>query len=601
LLTGVCFAALLMLLLNPLRLFGTGFQLSFLAVASLAFSLPFAARITGFRNRLTGRRVSVRELESVYGVRPAEIRRARVLEYLIPLFAIQAFMLPVTALRFHVVSVSALALNIPIIALASLVVPFGLVLFALSCLAGAAPFLEPLLRIPLGVGAESGGFLIELMLRLVRTADALPGSSLQVASPPAPCVLAFYALGFFLLSETFAQLLARWRDRPSAAPGDLQGGQRCGAQDNGTVPLPQRMRADSANAGKAVLRRVVLIVLVCLVTAASPACQRDHSAFVFVDVGQGDCLHVRTPDGRNYLMDGGGRADYDVGKEILLPYLLQNGVTRLDGVFVSHLHMDHFKGLIELSEHMDIGAFYVYEGAEFSEGELWRRLVGGTGSEENAENTGDSNGTNAGMSTGGGRNAGVAGGNGESTRAAPGETPPIVCMAAGDRVLLGGDAAAEVLYPPAHTPAEYQAAAKNEEDENKSSLLVRFENREMSVLMTGDVGEPGELDAMRFADLGADILKVGHHGSKTSTSDALLAAVDPAIAVIQVGRNNYGHPTPEILAKLSERDIIVYRNDLDGAVCVNPARDGFSVKTVKRDCVSPMLWKAFERMRFEQF
>ena len=69
---------------------------------------------------------------------------------------------------------------------------------------------------------------------------------------------------------------------------------------------------------------------------------------VFVDVGQGDCIHFRTEDGRNYMIDGGGSVDYNVGKKVLMPYLLKNGIRRLDGIFVTHLHADHYKGAAEL-------------------------------------------------------------------------------------------------------------------------------------------------------------------------------------------------------------------------------------------------------------
>ncbi|MDR2156280.1 MAG: hypothetical protein LBO81_00655, partial [Clostridiales Family XIII bacterium] len=85
---------------------------------------------------------------------------------------------------------------------------------------------------------------------------------------------------------------------------------------------------------------------------------------------------------------------------------------------------------------------------------------------------------------------------------------------------------------------------------------------------TGGVGEPGE-PGSKGLSLKATILKVGHHGSKTSTGDAFLRAAAPRIAVIQVGRNTFGHPTREILEKLRENDIMTYRNDLDGAVSIH--------------------------------
>jgi len=178
-----------------------------------------------------------------------------------------------------------------------------------------------------------------------------------------------------------------------------------------------------------------------------------------------------------------------------------------------------------------------------------------------------------------------------------------VALVKGSVVRIGKDAKACVLWPPARSLDEYIAAIENGEDENRSSLLVRFENRGVSVIMTGDIGFEGETGAMQAnasgagqcGSLSADILKIGHHGSKTSTSEDFLEAIDPAVAVIQVGRNNYGHPTPEVLAKLDEHDIIVFRNDCDGAVLVTPKNDGLRIRTARHDIVSPMLLKAYER------
>ncbi|MDR1068193.1 MAG: MBL fold metallo-hydrolase, partial [Clostridiales Family XIII bacterium] len=94
----------------------------------------------------------------------------------------------------------------------------------------------------------------------------------------------------------------------------------------------------------------------------------------------------------------------------------------------------------------------------------------------------------------------------------------------------------------------------------------------VTALMTADLGFDAETALLAETDprlLGADILKVGHHGSKYSTSDEFLAAVAPDFAIIQCGRNTFGHPTREALEKLLANDIIVQRNDLDGAVMFN--------------------------------
>ncbi|MDR1797665.1 MAG: ComEC/Rec2 family competence protein [Clostridiales Family XIII bacterium] len=792
-LTGICFAALALLLLNPLALFGTGFQLSFLAVLSLAFALPFLDRFCGFRDRLTGRPIHPGDLASVRGLPAAARLRAAALGAVLPMAAIQAAVLPISAYRFHSVAPLALLLNIPVIALASLLVPMGLLCFAITCAAALLPTaFAPAFDWITGVGTAACGFLTDILARIVNLADSLPGSHLNTAAPPTLLVLLLYGIAFYLMSDAFylasqgrmpdaahPPLMEAWipgqarNDRmPDAAhpplmeawiPGQARNDKRDGSSPGMTThtaipaskataseakpstppanpatasgakpstppaskataseampstppanpataseampstppaneatasgakpstppaskatasgakpstppaskataseakpstppanpaaaseakpsiqkttasgarpdtgrqpegawgqsaafrktaaahggasnnfgwcqyaqqPSGRRQQARllaalrgllttfgtpklaSAAAGmprfankrrfgpaplRAAARRpaspplppqalaLAAILLLCALLAAPPVCARDTAAYTFVDVGQGDCLHIRTKDGKNYLMDGGGRDGYDTGQKTLAPYLYANGVTHLDGTFVSHLHTDHFQGLVDLAQIMDIGPVYVYEASA-----------------------------------------------GECKEALPGAT--IVPLAAGDKVLLGKSGAeAEVLYPPKGMP-------KDPEDENKNSLIIRFEDGGASVLMTGDVGFEGEGALLGSgADARTDVLKVGHHGSKYSTSDAFLEATAPACAVIQVGKNNtYGHPTPETLAKLSGHGIMTYRNDLDGAVLVDPAKQGLRVRTVKRDFVSSMLWKGFEKEYFER-
>jgi competence protein ComEC len=275
-------------------------------------------------------------------------------------------------------------------------------------------------------------------------------------------------------------------------------------------------------------RRVALIcagvALAAALTFASPLCRQDRSSLVFVDVGQGDCLHIRTPDGRNYLVDGGGSVDYNVGAKTLLPYLLKNGVGHLDGVFATHLHTDHWRGLCELSEQMDVGKVYIYEG---------NRVI------DIAIKVGKDD---------------------------------IRYIAQGDAVALGAGVKLDVLYPPRRAEEDYLYAAEEEAagrgDENANSLIMKIDYEGVTALMTGDAGEEAEkalLDISASA-LRSRILKVGHHGSKYSTTNDFLAAANPDAAVIQVGRNTFGHPTTEVLDRLADDDIMIFRNDLGGAI-----------------------------------
>ncbi len=149
---------------------------------------------------------------------------------------------------------------------------------------------------------------------------------------------------------------------------------------------------------------------------------------------------------------------------------------------------------------------------------------------------------------------------------------------AGDVYSLGGDDRIEILWPEFQDPEE--------EDENMNSLIFKVYINGFTMLVTGDVGEAGEqgmLEMYKGTDrLKCDVLKVGHHGSRYSSTDEFIDAVSPKIAVIGVGKNNtYGHPTSEVLQKFEDRDILVYRTDLDGAIGIRRDEQGiFHISTM---------------------
>lgn len=215
---------------------------------------------------------------------------------------------------------------------------------------------------------------------------------------------------------------------------------------------------------------------------------------IFVDVGQGDCTHIRDGD-TNILIDGGGSLSYNIGKNTLKPYLLKNGVEHVDLALATHLHTDHYKGLEELKE----------------EGLIKRLEVNQTtGSRYNAQNI-----------------------------------------------------SIETLWPVSLENDDTQ-----DENENCSVFMIKY--NEVKILVTGDLDTKGEEAMVKYYantdSLKADILKIGHHGSHTSTCDNFLKAVDPRFCVIQVGKNNYGHPSGKILEKLAKSSIITLRNDSHGAI-----------------------------------
>jgi competence protein ComEC len=240
----------------------------------------------------------------------------------------------------------------------------------------------------------------------------------------------------------------------------------------------------------------------------------------FLDVGQGDCALIETAGGQKILIDGGGtdrQAQEDaVGAKTVVPFLHRRGINRLDLVILTHPHNDHVGGLnpvlarIKVDRVIDNGA--VYDSAAYRR---FKSLIAANKIRYSAGRTGQGINFGAGLS-------------GRFFRPQAGEV-------------------------------------------NSDSLALRLVYGNISFMFTGDLEEAGEEQVLRSTihDLRSTILKVGHHGSRTSTTDQFLRAVAPRLAVVSVGKGNrYRHPAPMTIAKLRKTGIKVYRTDEDGAVII---------------------------------
>jgi competence protein ComEC len=288
-----------------------------------------------------------------------------------------------------------------------------------------------------------------------------------------------------------------------------------------TLPLLSSLPLAAAlAAGLALLllggRRRTLLGLL-LVALAAGCLQQPFTAphgceLALLDVGQGDAILLR--DGpRAILIDGGGWDGADFGGRVLLPALLGEGVRRLDAIVMTHPDRDHCGGLADIAAHLPVDQVWTGPG--------W---------------------------------------------------PPTGCAGelfalphVRNRILLPGTRAhvgrwrLTVLH-----------AGSDETKVNERSLVLRAEAFGRRVLLTGDAGRQAEremLDHWPAADLRADVLKIGHHGSNGSTSDDFLDTVSPRLALISVGvANPYHHPAPGLLARLAVHRIPLLRTDRGGEV-----------------------------------
>lgn len=268
---------------------------------------------------------------------------------------------------------------------------------------------------------------------------------------------------------------------------------------------------------------VAALLTLLLAHPFPPEFARGELELTAIDVGQGDSLFVVSPEGRTLLVDGGGfpvidvrRTRLDTGENVVSPYLWSRGFRHLDAAAVTHPDQDHIGGLEAILENFRPRELWI--GAE-PDHEGLRRLL------ERA------------------RGLGVR----------------VVRRRAGERFGWGG-AAIEVLAPgDAHPGAR---------PSNNDSLVLRAVYHERSFLLTGDVERAGEYRLLSSGGpLRADVLKVAHHGSRTSSAEDFLDAVNPIYAVVSAGKDNsYRHPHPAVVERLTERGVRVLRTDEHGRI-----------------------------------
>lgn len=391
--------------------------------------------------------------------------------------AVQAGLVPYIMYVFNYFSPAAFVVNVPVIFLAGIIVPLGLCSFVMSFLC------QPVFQI---LSEVMGGLC--MMLQSANSFTCMEGVTSFDVTSPSRVFMALYYLGILIFFSEEGRLMIIRRK-------------------TGIIKL-----------------MIVSCVLTSILFGSITESGFEKTDVVFVDVGQGDCIHLKTGEGKNYFIDGGGNVNYNVGEKTLKPYLLKNHVRKLDGAFVTHLHTDHYKGIAELCRMGMVKKLFLYEGNKVKEKEIIR-------------DTGLSH-------------------------------EDIIYLQKGQTVELGDNSKIEILWPEGKSRDEYNRLITDDADENDVSLILMANIDGTQMMITGDIDNECErkLAASYGNRLHADILKVPHHGSRYSYDEKFAEYVSPQYAVFQVGKNNYGHPASEVIKNYKEKDAEVYRCDKDGAV-----------------------------------
>lgn len=271
---------------------------------------------------------------------------------------------------------------------------------------------------------------------------------------------------------------------------------------------------------------VALNIVVFIPPSPLRASAREKLRISFIDVGQGDAILIEFPDGKTILVDAGPKAlTYDAGERIVVPFLKRRSISSLDVLVVSHPHSDHIGGVPATLEHCDVKR--VIDSGQPISSQIYSRYLADIADEGCVFQT-----ARAGTTISGVENA---------------------------RIYILSPMARYIDTDTSHQHPNL----------NNTSIVLKLQYGNISMLLSGDAEKDVEEDMVSvYGDfLHSTLLKVGHHGSNTSSSEGFLSAVSPAYAVISVGKNNkFHHPSPTVVQRFEEMKAIVYRTDEEGAL-----------------------------------
>ncbi|MBB3108949.1 competence protein ComEC [Paenibacillus phyllosphaerae] len=537
-------AALLMLMWNPYMLHDVGFQLSFLVTAGLILGVPPARKLL-----------------------PQSKRLQWLYDSITVTVVAQLASFPLTIFYFNQFNLLSLPANLVLVSFISFIVmPLGGASLVLhTCWAPAGKLV-----------AQAAILMNEGTFKLIDGLSTIPFGRTIWATPPVGWIVLYYA-GILL----FLVVAGRRAERRRADKVTVD------SQEEITIPLDGRQAAPSNDSrtegsrsrGSLAAGGLSLVgVLSLLVWAYHPDALDRNGKVSFLDVGQGDSVLIRSPEGRHILVDGGGsvsfrkvdeswrnrRDPYEVGLKTVVPLLLKRGVQEIDMLVLSHLDTDHIKGLQAVVKGIPVKQV------------LWNGTLK------------DSDDAIALMSLLVERNIPMYEARMGASWQIDSRTRMTVLSSTADK--SSGD-------EHAHEHEPESESVPLVDDQNGESVAFLLTMNKRSFLFAGDADAKeeeriiGQLQSTTEGaaaltgaaagmngggtSIGVDVMKVSHHGSKTSSTEGWLHYWKPRIAVISVGRNNtYGHPNAGVLDRLDQAEAHVLRTDDDGEVQLNADAEG---------------------------
>ncbi|MBI4847664.1 MAG: DNA internalization-related competence protein ComEC/Rec2 [Nitrospirae bacterium] len=469
-LNSLAIAAFIILMYQPKTLFDLSFQLSFIAVLSIGYAAEKKSE-DGRQNtesRTMGRaRV---HLSTDGGI--CTFLTDKVKTVILMTIAAVAGTAPLVALVFK---------QFPLISPLSNLVITPLVCFVILPLGFFSAFFALIFQMssmPLGGLTD---VLSRFALTLVKTFSQVPHSNFHIPNPSIVMIVLYFLSLISIIN-------------PSVSPLDKGGIKR------GWRLLP-----------------LALVICIYLIT---PHFKGKEFKVTFLDVGQGDSSVVQLPDGKTMLIDGGTQ-EPDTGRSVIAPYLWSKGIRSIDYLVATHLHPDHYGGLIYIMDNFKVGEIWLNSMRTNEAENFFRKMLE--------------------------------------------KKIPYRVLARGDAL----EAKGYRIYA-LHPYKEFFADSARGQfsNQNSGSLVLKLVSDNASILFTADIETEAEENLLHLGKwLKSDIIKAPHHGGNTSSSEKFLKAVNPQTAVMSVGKHNqYNHPHKETLERYGHAGAMIYRTDVNGAV-----------------------------------
>lgn len=538
--TAICLSGMILLINNPFIFYNQSFVMSFVAIYGISVLWPCVVELFDLDRRIEDSTLDKKSVD------PTKVRRLKIKKFkqkiinsMLFSFFVSMFMAPTIAYYYYALPTYSFVLNIVVVPLMTVVVLSGIisimcVLFVVNILGvigGLGINVFDVAGFNLGaIIVTPGGLVLEIYELVSKSVNSWVGSSIVVGTISVKAVAAIYILWSIGLV-----VLVKYKNVQVKLLQENQ--KQYGPQGKSIARIKtEKMAVFGLKKRLAVVWAAGVLTLVgalyCAVTLRALGITQTDIATTFVDVGQGDGILMKLPHDVNVCVDGGSTTVKNVAKYRIVPYLKAAGVGVINYQVVTHGDLDHLSGVMEMleDENCPITIKNLVIPHMNTEDETLQELV----------------------------------------NMAQKRKVNIIRLSTNDRMQIG-DCTIKCLSP--RTDADY-------EDKNDYSIVLSVVMQDYSMLLTGDLTSEVEPEVTQLIDKPYTVLKVGHHGSKYSSTEEFLEKVSPTYSIISSGKGNrYGHPTKEVLERLEHIGSQYIRTDEKGGITITTNGHSAEIET----------------------